>query len=155
MTPETIHSYYAKDHDRLDELFKQYQFQKRIDFPKAKKAFLEFKQGLEQHIVWEEEVLFPFFEGKTGMKDCGPTEVMRQEHREIKATLEQMKEKVHCGDANTDNEERKLLGVLGNHNAKEESILYPMIDQMAETSDRDAIFKKMKETIVKSGCCCL
>jgi regulator of cell morphogenesis and NO signaling len=46
----------------------------------AIKNFEEFKAGLEQHIVWEEEILFPSFEQKFGLPG-GPTEVMRWEHR--------------------------------------------------------------------------
>ena len=64
---------YEQDHDRLDELFKTFQQLKRSDFPKAKEAFKEFKFGLQRHIVWEEDLLFPLWEKKTGMSEGGPT----------------------------------------------------------------------------------
>ncbi len=151
---ETISSFYAKDHDRLDELFKEYQAHKKSDYAKAKKAFLEFNQGLRQHIQWEEDLLFPLFEKKTAMTHCGPTEVMRQEHVEIQERLNQIKGKVHHADPNTDDQERALLGVLGNHNAKEEEILYPMIDQVSDGNEKEELFKKMKNSLIKSNCCC-
>ena len=65
--PTTITDYYAKDHDRLDGLFKSYQQFKRSDFPKAKEAFVGFKFGLQRHIIWEEDILFPLFEKKMGL----------------------------------------------------------------------------------------
>ena len=74
---KTISEFYEQDHDRLDELFKTFQKLKRSDFAKAKEAFKEFKFGLQRHIVWEEGVLFPLWEEKTGMSEGGPTFVMR------------------------------------------------------------------------------
>ena len=52
---------------------------------RGKECFEKFKFGLHRHIAWEEEILFPLFEEKTGMTDGGPTFVMREEHRQIKA----------------------------------------------------------------------
>jgi len=73
---------------------------------------------------WEEEILFPLFEKKTGMQ-FGPTYVMRNEHKEIAAHLESIHKKVQKADPSSDREEQKLLEVLGAHNQKEEAILYP------------------------------
>ena len=131
---QTVSGYYGKDHDRLDDLFKNFQTLKRSDFAKAKENFRDFKFGLQRHIVWEEQVLFPVFEKKTGMR-LGPTEVMRKEHRLIGAFLEAIHQKVKVRDPNTDTEEANLLEVLGQHNRKEELILYPAIDG---SFDRDS-----------------
>jgi iron-sulfur cluster repair protein YtfE (RIC family) len=80
---KTISAFYEQDHDRLDESFKTFQQLKRSDFAKAKEAFKAFKFGLQRHIVWEEDVLFPLWEEKTGMSEGGPTSVIRAEHRRI------------------------------------------------------------------------
>ena len=72
-----VSEFFGQDHDRLDELFKTFQKFKRSDFAKAKEAFKEFKFGLQRHIVWEEDILFPLWEEKTGVSDGGPTFVMR------------------------------------------------------------------------------
>ncbi len=61
---KTISQFFEQDHDRLDELFKTFQQLKRSDFAKAKEAFKEFKFGLQRHIVWEEDQLFPLWEEK-------------------------------------------------------------------------------------------
>ncbi len=151
---QTIVDFYTEDHERLDGLFKEYQLNKNLDFSVAKKAYIGFFQGLLQHIHWEESVLFPFFEKKTGMSHGGPTEVMRQEHIEIKDWLNKIKERVHHGGPGTEEEERKLLAVLGNHNAKEEEILYPMIDQMSDPNQTKVLFEEMEQTVIEKQCQC-
>lgn len=69
---ETVSQFYEKDHDRLDNLFWDFQKWKNENYPRARENFVSFKFGLQRHIVWEEEVLFPFFERNTGMNQRGP-----------------------------------------------------------------------------------
>jgi len=140
----TITAFYEQDHDRLDELFKTFQQLKRSDFAKAKEAFKEFKFGLQRHIVWEEDLLFPLWEKKTGRSEEGPTVVMRVEHRQIAQQLEAIHSKVSEQNPDSDKEEQTLLDVLGSHNRKEERALYPAIDQMATLEDRETVFRNMK-----------
>lgn len=141
---KTVSAFFEQDHDRLDELFKTFQQLKRSDFPKAKEAFKEFKFGLQRHIVWEEDVLFPLWEKKTGMSESGPTPVMRHEHRQIGQQLEAIHGKVSEQNPDSDKEEQALLDLLGSHNRKEELRLYPAIDQVAGTEAQEAIFQSMK-----------
>ncbi|OGQ47763.1 MAG: hypothetical protein A3H42_05390 [Deltaproteobacteria bacterium RIFCSPLOWO2_02_FULL_46_8] len=145
MNNTTIAAYYEVDHNRLDELFEAFHLWKRKDFPKAKEFFREFKFGLQRHIVWEEEILFPLFEEKTGMRDCGPTAVMRMEHRQIKAALEAIHEKVKAKNPDSDTDEEQLISILSQHNQKEENILYPGIDHALQNDERKQVFQKMKE----------
>jgi regulator of cell morphogenesis and NO signaling len=140
----TITAFYAEDHDRLDELFKTFQTSKRTDFAKAKDAFKEFKVGLQRHIVWEEELLFPMWEEKTGMIEDGPTPVMRFEHEQIKKLLEAIHQKVEEQNLGTDQDEQALLNLLGSHNRKEEKALYPAIDNVTNADERTTIFNRMK-----------
>jgi regulator of cell morphogenesis and NO signaling len=141
---QTISNYYETDHDRLDELFKRFQQLKRVDYPQAKRYFREFKFGLQRHIIWEEEILFPLFEQKTGMTNGGPTFVMRQEHRLIGKHLEAIHDKVKIMDPNSNDDEQALLNVLFAHNQKEEQILYPMIDRSVNDSERTKVFETMQ-----------
>lgn len=129
----------------MDELFKTFQQLKRSDFAKAKEAFIEFKHGLQRHIVWEEDVLFPLWEEKTGLSEAGPTSVMRAEHRRIGEQLEAIHGKVADQDSGSDPEERVLLDLLGSHNMKEERVLYPSIDQLSSAEECDMIFRNMKD----------
>ena len=140
----TISAFYEQDRDRLDELFKTFQKMKRSDFPKAKEAFKAFKFGLQRHIVWEEDVLFPLWEEKTGMSEGGPTFVMRAEHRQIGQQLEAVHDKVGDQNPDSDQEEQALLDLLGTHNIKEERVLYPAIDQLTSPEERETVFRNMK-----------
>ncbi|MDH5667740.1 MAG: hemerythrin domain-containing protein [Nitrospira sp.] len=141
---KTITAFYEDDHNKLDELFKTFHATKRTDFAKAKEAFKSFKVGLQRHIVWEEDLLFPLWEEKTGMSEGGPTFVMRQEHRQIGQLLEAIHDKVAAQNADTDQDEQLLLALLGSHNMKEERVLYPSIDNVTSQEERDEIFHEME-----------
>jgi len=145
MEYKLISEFFEADHDRLDELFKNFQTLKRTDYPKAKENFVAFKFGLQRHIVWEEDVLFPLFENKSGMVSGGPTAVMREEHRQIGEHLEGIHKKVQVADPNSDIEESKLLSVLSIHNLKEEEILYPSIDRLVTEADKTATFEAIRK----------
>lgn len=154
MPETTISAYFEKDHDRLDRLFKEFRSNKRNDFIKAKGFFRDFLLGLRRHITWEEEILFPVFETKTGMKDSGPTAVMHFEHEVIKRVLNDIHEKVRLNDPDSDHEEASLLEVLTQHNSKEEGILYPAMDQLLTESESCEIFQKIEKRSAESTSTC-
>lgn len=143
---KSISEYYERDHDRLDNLFISFQKSKRQDFAKAKEYFVAFKFGLQRHIVWEEEILFPLFEKETGLVNQGPTFVMRYEHQLIGEKLESIHKKVQVADPNSDKEENELLAILSSHNDKEEKVLYPAIDELTERLElAEDVFKRMQD----------
>lgn len=152
---QTITTFYEKDHDCLDDLFKTFQTMKRSDFPKAKEAFKDFKTGLQRHIVWEEELLFPMWEEKTGMVEDGPTPMMRFEHDQIKQLLDAIHQKVEAQNLDTDQDEQALVNLLSSHNRKEERALYPAIDNVISPDECARVFSDMK-TIPedRSNACC-
>jgi iron-sulfur cluster repair protein YtfE (RIC family) len=145
MSDAKISVTFEEDHDRLDALFTAFQAQKRNDFPKAKEAFVAFKFGLQRHIVWEEEILFPKWEENSGMAEGGPTQVMRTEHRLIGDCLEAIHRKVVGQNPDSDRDELRLLELLKSHNMKEERILYPSMDQVISDEERRAIYQAMKD----------
>jgi iron-sulfur cluster repair protein YtfE (RIC family) len=154
-TMKTVLSFMEEDHDRLDNLFKEFKNVKDTDKNKARSFFHEFKVGLQRHIVWEEEILFPLFENKTGMHDAGPTAVMRMEHRKIRDFLEKLHGHLIDGNTQTGHLEEGLMGVLTEHNNKEESILYPWIDSSVGEEGKEEAFTKMKNlpTEKYNRCC--
>ena len=155
MKQTTITEHFETDHDRLDTLFKEFQALKRTDFPKAKQFFKEFKSGLQRHIVWEEDILFPLFEQKTGFTGGGPTHVMRMEHRLIGKYLEAIHDKVRVQNPESDEEETLLINTLLAHNQKEESILYPAIDHSLDEAERTGVFSAMQGIPEERfSCCC-
>jgi regulator of cell morphogenesis and NO signaling len=151
--PTTVREYFGQDHERLDAFFEYFQSLKRSNAEKSKAAFKAFKAGLERHIVWEEDLLFPLWEDKSGLVEEGPTAVMRAEHRQIRELLEAIHDMVVTHNSNSDREEQALLNILRNHNAKEERILYPAIDRVTGADERAELFRKL-ELIPQEVTCC-
>jgi len=142
---QTIFDFMSKDHDRLDGIFKEFQKASHSGPAEAKKLFSEFSFGLKRHIVWEEEILFPLFEERTGMKDGGPTEAMRFEHLQIKSFLKEIDGRISLVQDST-GAEQELLRILGDHNMKEEHILYPSIDSVLSEKEAEAVVEKINKT---------
>ena len=145
MSEAKISVTFEQDHDRLDGLFASFQQQKRQDFAKAKEAFAEFKFGLQRHIVWEEDILFPKWEENSGMAEGGPTQVMRTEHRLIGDCLEAIHHNIQEQSPDSDKDEQRLLELLKAHNMKEERILYPSMDQVISEEELTSLYRAMKE----------
>ncbi len=123
-----ITDFFEQDHQRLDQLFAEYQRQKS-NIEQATPLFLKFKQGLLQHIDWEEQLLFPSVEQAAGFPpNAGPTHVMRMEHSQIKDCLQLIEMKL-SQQQDSQAIETRLLDILAGHNMKEEQVLYPMSDQ--------------------------
>lgn len=156
MTDDTIKFYFQGDHERLDCLFEQFQALKAYDVDGAREQFENFKRGLEQHMRWEEDILFPLFESKTGMKYGGPTQMMRLEHEQLKTLLKSLEKKMKQEEPGDDDQEAALIELLAQHNHKEENMLYPMIDESITEEERREVFRKIKDPSETGtgGCCC-
>ena len=141
----TISGFFQHDHERLDALLQSFQTLKRQNVSKANEAFTQFKTGLERHIQWEENLLFPLWEEKTGMSDGGPTFVMRHEHRRIEEQLQAIDRNVTEAQTEDAQAEQALLALLAAHNLKEERVLYSAIDQVPTAEECRNILKKIQE----------
>lgn len=137
----------AADHDRLDCVLAE--VKRHVGGASRQEAvqrFAVFREGLERHIVLEEEVLFPFLEKCTGMFDAGPTAVMRAEHGEIRRLLGEV-DSLLSGEIEGDTlaTMAELTGILLAHNGKEERILYPMTDRaLAEAPERSEVMDRVR-----------
>lgn len=95
-----------------------------------------FMGEMEQHSVWEDEVLFPKVQEYTG-RDMGPVAVMEHEHELAKMNVERFLEKTGA-DAPLSGEQAKEAAsyllqayvILTDHFAKEEEVLFPLAEQM-------------------------
>jgi len=135
----------AWDHDRLEALDQQaFERLSAGDEGGARAAWSEFTFGLRRHIRFEEDLLFPTFEERLGVPpEAGPTAVMRAEHREIERLMEAM------GEAFGNQGEilrlrAELHRVLGDHNFKEERVLYPATDRALDPEERDALVARIQ-----------
>ncbi|MEX5216159.1 MAG: hemerythrin domain-containing protein [Nitrospiraceae bacterium] len=145
MTDQTIVSVFQQDHREIDRALEQYRNRQHNDVQAAKDSFERVLTGLQRHIAWEEQLLFPSWERKSGMTGGGPTQVMRLEHRRIADLLNAIRGKMQVGNIDTEQEEHQLVELLASHNMKEERILYPAIDQIVSPEERAGIFQAMKD----------
>lgn len=140
-----VTEYLSWDHDRLDALLEAaMDHVRRGQWVPAAALSRDFSHGLLRHIRIEEEILFPSFEQATGMRDGGPTAVMRQEHIDIQQHLHGMLQAVNARDIDAAYQCRAdLLGVLVAHNMKEESILYPATDRLHADDSLDRLLERL------------
>lgn len=140
--------YLQADHRRLDGLMTECEASvKAGDFKEAAGIFAGFRQGLTRHIRIEEDLLFPEFEEASGMKGSGPTAVMRYEHVEIVRLLDTVQELFEGPQPSAQEFEQlrsSLVGLLHEHNQKEERILYPMTDQLVPLPRLRELCRKMR-----------
>lgn len=126
----SITEYLTDEHRECDELYaKVERLVSEERWQEAVEAFGEFRDETLRHFQKEEDVLFPEFEGRTGIV-MGPTQVMRMEHAQARELISRM------GEALEKKDKRAFLSVgetfmilIQQHNMKEEQILYPMCDQ--------------------------
>ncbi|MDQ7990128.1 MAG: hemerythrin domain-containing protein [Candidatus Dactylopiibacterium sp.] len=123
----TFPDYLTTDHRACDELLGQLrQHANGADWGAARTAFDALRHDVLAHFAAEEEILFPAFEARTGMRQ-GPTAVMRMEHEEARDLLEDLAQAVAADDREgVRGHGEALLILLQQHNMKEENILYPM-----------------------------
>jgi len=135
----------AWDHDRLDELEKQaFHLLAGGDRAAAQAAWSEFTVGLRRHIRFEEELLFPAFEERLGVsRAAGPTAVMCAEHREIERIIGAIGQALAGGEPPLPLRST-LHRVLGEHNLKEERMLYPATDKALDPEERDALVARIQ-----------
>ncbi|MCC6211663.1 MAG: hemerythrin domain-containing protein [Burkholderiales bacterium] len=148
----SIGDFMTRSHKECDDMFaRAEQAAGRDDWPSAATDFSVFHDALAQHIVMEEDILFPALEGAAGISGGGPIEVMRMEHEQMRALLDQMKQVLDARDASRYAGLREsLLELLRQHNAKEESMLYPMMDQVLG-AEADGIIERCAALAVQAA----
>lgn len=142
----SVSEYLGFDHNRLDSMLPEVE---RLvgarEFTRAAERFGEFSCGLNRHIEAEEQILFPAFERRTGMRS-GPTVVMRAEHVEIRQWMAAAAAALQAQDAaGFAHAVGRMVNVLTIHNMKEEQVLYPMADQAAgDLQSQDELVRQMQ-----------
>lgn len=142
---ESINDYMMKDHRLCDSIFERAeQAAASSDFATLEREAGNFLRRIATHIEMEEHVLFPAFERKTGMGEGGPSATMRNEHRRMEELFEQMRSAIASQDAAAYREASSTLNeLLTQHNQKEESMMYPMVED-AVGAEADALLEEVK-----------
>jgi iron-sulfur cluster repair protein YtfE (RIC family) len=147
---DSVTAYLGWDHGRLDEALRSVSSAvERGRFADAAAGYEELELGLLRHMRIEEELLFPVFEARSGMVN-GPTEVMRDEHRQVRTALGLMRRGLLRTDAGAYGEGLRFFdSVLPDHNAKEEHILYPTLDRLLRPAERAALVARLQREAVR------
>ena len=124
-----ITSLMTDDHRRCDDILATVeQAIAAQEWDRATADFKRFVESIEQHFSAEEGTLFPAFEAKSGTT-MGPTQVMRDEHVQMRELLSAAREALAAKDADEySGNAETLLIMMQQHNMKEENVLYPMCD---------------------------
>lgn len=142
-----ILDFMSEDHDRLDRILRGFQqAREKVDLSRARNLFQEFNAGFQQHLDWEEEILFPLIERRTGMHLPGPSTAMHVEHQQIKALLKQIEDAMGKKTAGAEESIQALAEMLTVHVKREEKVLYPWIDMTLTELEREEALNKMTET---------
>ena len=100
------------------------------DWDAARSAAGAFIGVTEAHLRREEERLFPALEAAAPMAN-GPTGVMRAEHAQMRELFAAIDASLNAQDAESLGDALDtLLLLMQQHNAKEESVLYPLADRV-------------------------
>lgn len=119
------------DHRNADQLFAAAtQATEQGEWPASRRQFDAFLRALKHHMKIEEEVLFPAFEQASGMR-AGPTWVMRQEHQQMLAMLDEIASAIAAHNAEDFRaSSQSFVGLMTAHSTKEERVLYPLCDEV-------------------------
>ncbi len=139
-----ISEFLTASHRHGDERFAAAaQAAQRGDWPACRQQFETFLDALKHHVKIEEQVLFPAFEQASGIRG-GPTWVMRQEHQQMLAMLDEVASAIVARNADDFRASaHSFEALMTAHSSKEEQVLYPMCDQVLT----DFSIKKLQELV--------
>lgn len=142
---ESVTGYLACDHHRLDEALRSVSSAVTGgQFGQATACYEGFESDLIRHLRVEEELVFPVFEARSGLMN-GPTDAMRNEHRQVRMALALMRRGLLQSDAVAYGDGLHFFeSVLPDHNAKEEHILYPALDSLLRPAERAALVARLQ-----------
>ncbi len=132
-----------QEHTELTELFRGYQSLKSQAPDQARCNLEIFTARLMRHMALEEEILFPRFEAFSRLGTSGPTTVMRSEHRKIREALEKL-HACHTGITASEKIEHDLLDALRSHEAMEDMVFGPWIDDNLSETERLGLFEQIR-----------
>jgi iron-sulfur cluster repair protein YtfE (RIC family) len=135
-----------RDHEELADMFTQFILNVNSNSEKSINIFSRLKQHLLKHFQWEEKVLFPLFEERTGTSGLDTIFVLKNEHLQIN-TMFISKIELMLSESNYP--EIALLAVgleemLSMHRQYENDIFYPWFDDSLDEAERIRVLKLLK-----------
>lgn len=138
----SIGEFLSADHRRCDDAFLTAERAVAVrDWAAAHHAFAAFRHATEHHLAMEELVLFQAYEALAGT--AGPSQVMRNEHVQMRALFRELADMLAQRDAAEFlGLSETLLMLMRQHNMKEEQIFYPCCDRVL-AADSDETIERM------------
>jgi hemerythrin superfamily protein len=138
---ESITDFMSKDHSRLDHIFQT--FRKSKNDNERRQLFLEFKAGLERHMGWEENILFPPVKRELG-DDSGMIDELIMQHNRMREDLNG----IASGQINSSvSFETDMEQLLAAHDKMEEEGIYPWVDDNLENKEKTEILSKILNSV--------
>jgi iron-sulfur cluster repair protein YtfE (RIC family) len=131
-----IREFMRDEHELLDRLFAEFLELKGRDPALARGRFDRIRAILMRRIALEDGVLFPFYEARRGAPGGGPTQAMRDQHRQIHEVLALLGEELADAARPTGRLEHELLELLAVHVAMEEEIFIPWVERLDPVARR-------------------
>lgn len=131
------------DHDRLDRLLDEVnQNIAEGDWDRACTRIRQFRTGLFHHADQEDNVLWTAI-GELSDEHYDLIQTMKDDHREFKDWVNEMVNAVEAHSRTEfENANANLLGVMVEHNMKEENVLYPFLDRRLDDSTRGQLIRR-------------
>lgn len=139
---ESVTGILGDDHDHLDLMLDETFDFAGSDPEQARRIFATFSSHLLRHIEVEDELIFTRFERLTGVRDGGPSAVLRREHREIELRVAHISQALAARPpdvANARREISELRMLLEDHHHLEEAVLYTVCDRQFDVGEIRAI----------------
>ncbi len=133
----SIYKFMSGDHSRLDYIFQE--FRKSKNPMEARQLFLQFRAGMERHMKWEEDILFPLAGKKLGEGSAMIDELIMQ-HGRIREGIKEMSASLKERDAGLESDLERLLAA---HDRMEENGIYPWIDDYVDGKERNDALSRM------------
>jgi iron-sulfur cluster repair protein YtfE (RIC family) len=115
----------------------------------AAARYERFESDLLRHLRVEEELIFPVFEARSGLMN-GPTDAMRNEHRQVRMALALMRRGLMGSDAIAYGDGVRFFeSVVPDHQAKEEHILYPALDSLLRPAECALLISRLQREFAR------
>jgi len=134
---DSVAVFMSTDHSRLDYILQEFRKSKKAG--ETKQLFLEFKNGIERHMKWEEDILFPIVKQKLGDDSAMIDELLLQ-HNRIRDDLKGISAGLKTRDAALESDLEQLLA---GHDKMEEEGIYPWIDDYVEDKAKREALSRM------------
>ncbi len=143
-TGPSVSGLLGHDHRSLDEVFENFQKTPPAERERRVQLLSSFARGLRLHIDIEERDLFPT------MTEADPTQkglvdLLLEDHRRIESALRLLETQVGGPGGPTDRLEFELTNVLWEHNAREENVVYPLLDAHLDPERKLGVRRRLEE----------